>query len=80
LILELQIVVDRDDAIHPAREVFPCNRCSSVCTRLKLTTPRSVSTSTREKFERLSLVNFVCTAVGIDASLIVWPAVFPVMD
>src|SRR6185295_17677960 len=56
-------------------------RCVSVSTTpLKFTTPRSVSTLIRGKFESRSLVNFVCTAVEIDASLIVWPAVFPVVD
>jgi hypothetical protein len=34
----------------------------------------------RGKFETRSLVNFVCTAVEIEASLIVWLAVFPVVD
>jgi hypothetical protein len=32
------------------------------------------------KFERQSLVNFACTAVEIDALLIVWLAVVPVVD
>jgi hypothetical protein len=38
-----------------------------------------MSTSIREKPERGSLINFICTALGIDGSLLGRPVVFPAM-
>ena len=45
--------------------------------RSELTTPLSVSTSTREKLETRSAVNLLCTVAVIVLSAMVSPAVFP---
>ena len=60
-----KLLLTFDDALHLMRETFRLSPLGLVSTTpLRFTTPRSVSTSMRGKFERRSLVNFVCTASG----------------